>query len=238
MKQRIITGTVLCLILIPLLMVKELFPLFQVTMLVLAVIASTEMIRLYEQQKKFPLGVKIIIIIFQKFFCLFFCIYFKFYIFIFSSFLLTIRLTSETLTISTRVSLGIISLSFSALAVQSCPPTRAYPIESLLLISTMTLAVCPIRLSTLVFSPPTLRNFVRNGLVKISSTIDTTKNATICAHTGNSTRAITNATSAPPANHIVVRLVVISSKTINSTSSPSQIHTIKSIVPPPVRNYS
>ena len=63
MKQRIITGTVLCLILIPLLMVKELFPLFQVTMLVLAVIASTEMIRLYEQQKKFPLGVKIIIII-------------------------------------------------------------------------------------------------------------------------------------------------------------------------------
>lgn len=45
------------------LMVKELFPLFQVTMLVLAVIASTEMIRLYEQQKKFPLGVKIIIII-------------------------------------------------------------------------------------------------------------------------------------------------------------------------------
>ena len=65
MKQRIITGTVLCLILIPLLMVKELFPLFQVTMLVLAVIASTEMIRLYEQQKKFPLGVKIIIIIFS-----------------------------------------------------------------------------------------------------------------------------------------------------------------------------
>ena len=46
MKQRIITGTVLCLILIPLLLVKELFPLFQVTMLVLAVIASTEMIRL------------------------------------------------------------------------------------------------------------------------------------------------------------------------------------------------
>ncbi|MBS1476956.1 MAG: phosphatidate cytidylyltransferase [Acholeplasmatales bacterium] len=63
MKQRIITGTVLCLILIPLLLVKELFPLFQVTMLVLAVIASTEMIRLYEKEKKLPLCVKIIIVL-------------------------------------------------------------------------------------------------------------------------------------------------------------------------------
>ena len=63
MKQRMITGTLLCLILIPLLMVKELFPIFQITMLILAVTASTEMIRLYEKQKSFPLGVKIIIII-------------------------------------------------------------------------------------------------------------------------------------------------------------------------------
>ncbi len=63
MKQRIITGTILCLIFVPLLLVPELFPLFQFVMLVLAIVASIEMIRLYEKEKKFPKGVKIITII-------------------------------------------------------------------------------------------------------------------------------------------------------------------------------
>lgn len=63
MKQRIITGTVLCLILLPLLLVPELFPLFQVVMLVLAIVAAFEMIRLYEKEKKFPTPIKIITII-------------------------------------------------------------------------------------------------------------------------------------------------------------------------------
>ncbi len=63
MKQRIITVTVLCLILLPLLLVPELFPLFQVVMLVLAIVASFEMIRLYEKEKNFPRAVKIITVI-------------------------------------------------------------------------------------------------------------------------------------------------------------------------------
>lgn len=65
MKQRIITGLILFLILVPLLLIEELFPLFQLLLLVLTVIASLEMIKLYEKNKKFPDIVKIFIVLFS-----------------------------------------------------------------------------------------------------------------------------------------------------------------------------
>lgn len=63
MKQRTITAIVLLAIFLPLLIVEELFLLFQVLMLVLCVIASTEMIRLFEQKKKFKPLIKWVIVI-------------------------------------------------------------------------------------------------------------------------------------------------------------------------------
>lgn len=63
MKQRLITGIVLLAIFLPLLIVEELFVLFQILMVVLCIVASHEMIRLYEKEKSFPLYIKIIIMI-------------------------------------------------------------------------------------------------------------------------------------------------------------------------------
>ena len=63
MKKRIITGLILGIILIPLLIVKELFPLLQVVVMLLCIIATIEMINMCEKEKKFPLGIKIIIIL-------------------------------------------------------------------------------------------------------------------------------------------------------------------------------
>ncbi len=64
MKQRIITGIFLGLILLPLLIVDELFLLFQILMIVLAFVATLEMIKLFETEKKFPGKSKIFIIVF------------------------------------------------------------------------------------------------------------------------------------------------------------------------------
>lgn len=63
MKQRLITGIVLLAIFLPLLIVPELFTLFQILMVILCIVASYEMINLYEKEKKFPLIVKIFIMI-------------------------------------------------------------------------------------------------------------------------------------------------------------------------------
>lgn len=62
MKQRTITSVLLIIIFLPLIIVESLFPLFQIAAIVMAVIASYEMIRMYEKEKPFPLPIKIIII--------------------------------------------------------------------------------------------------------------------------------------------------------------------------------
>ena len=54
MKKRIITGILLLAIFIPLLIVEKMFPLFQILMMCLAMIASYELIKMYEKRKKFP----------------------------------------------------------------------------------------------------------------------------------------------------------------------------------------
>ena len=64
MKDRIVTGIVLSAVLIPLLTITKLLELFQVFMFIFVVIASLEMIRMYETQKKFQLLPKIGIILF------------------------------------------------------------------------------------------------------------------------------------------------------------------------------
>ncbi|MGM9971298.1 MAG: phosphatidate cytidylyltransferase [Anaeroplasmataceae bacterium] len=63
MKKRTITGAILLAIFIPLLVVKELFVLFQILMLGLSIMASVEMINMYEKRHEFPIGVKIAIVI-------------------------------------------------------------------------------------------------------------------------------------------------------------------------------
>lgn len=63
MKKRFITASLMVLIFIPLLIVPDLFLLFQVLMLLLAVLASVEMINMYEKRHAFPTLVKILIVI-------------------------------------------------------------------------------------------------------------------------------------------------------------------------------
>lgn len=63
MKTRIITATVMMLIFLPLLIVPELFLLFQFLMLGLAIMASVEMINMYGKKHQFPVIVKVIIIL-------------------------------------------------------------------------------------------------------------------------------------------------------------------------------
>lgn len=63
MKQRTITGVVLVAIFLPLLIVSELFSLFQILMMALVLVASYEMIKLYETEKAFPGVSKFIIVL-------------------------------------------------------------------------------------------------------------------------------------------------------------------------------
>jgi phosphatidate cytidylyltransferase len=63
MKKRIISGIILAFILIPLLLVKDLFPLLQVVLILLCVIATIEMINMCEKKRPMKLPVKIIIIV-------------------------------------------------------------------------------------------------------------------------------------------------------------------------------
>ncbi len=63
MKKRLITGAIILAIFIPLVVVKQLFPLFQICMIALAAFASFEMINLFEHRHKFPIPVRIVIII-------------------------------------------------------------------------------------------------------------------------------------------------------------------------------
>ena len=63
MLKRLLTGAVILAIYVPLLVVKDLYPLFQLLMMGLAGFASYEMINLFEHRHKFPRIVKIIIIV-------------------------------------------------------------------------------------------------------------------------------------------------------------------------------
>lgn len=63
MKKRLITGIILAIILIPLLLVKELFPILQIVLGLLCVIATIEMINMCEKKKVMKLPVKIIVIV-------------------------------------------------------------------------------------------------------------------------------------------------------------------------------
>lgn len=60
MKERTITALVILVIFVPLLLVDALFPLFQLLMIVLAIIASFEMLKMYDKEKALPLSMKIV----------------------------------------------------------------------------------------------------------------------------------------------------------------------------------
>lgn len=61
MKQRSLTAAVLLAIFIPLVVVSDLFILFQLLMMGLSVVASFELIRMYEKKKKYSIVSKVII---------------------------------------------------------------------------------------------------------------------------------------------------------------------------------
>ena len=61
MIKRLITGVVLLVVLIPLVIIDVLFPAFQAVALIFSVIGAHEMIKLYQHQKKYHQGVKIVI---------------------------------------------------------------------------------------------------------------------------------------------------------------------------------
>lgn len=63
MKQRIITGILIVLIFLPILMVDQLFPLFQLTMILLTGVASYELLKMYSKEKEISITVKVIIMI-------------------------------------------------------------------------------------------------------------------------------------------------------------------------------
>lgn len=54
MKKRTITGILLAAIFVPILVVDKMFPLYQILMIALSLVASNEMVQMYEKKKKFP----------------------------------------------------------------------------------------------------------------------------------------------------------------------------------------
>ena len=63
MKKRIISGIILAFMLVPLLLVKELFPILQIVLTLLCGIATIEMINMCEKKRPMKLPVKIIVIL-------------------------------------------------------------------------------------------------------------------------------------------------------------------------------
>ena len=63
MKKRLIGGIILAFILVPLLLVKELFPILQIVLTLLCGIATIEMINMCEKKRPMKLPVKIIVIL-------------------------------------------------------------------------------------------------------------------------------------------------------------------------------
>ena len=60
MKKRILTGTVLSLILIPIILFNELLPVFEIIVTILASVAMVELLNMYDKEKKISIGMKII----------------------------------------------------------------------------------------------------------------------------------------------------------------------------------
>ena len=60
MKQRIITGTLLVLVILPLLIVPVLKPVYEVMMVVLGIGAMYELIHMFDKDKKIPIVMRIL----------------------------------------------------------------------------------------------------------------------------------------------------------------------------------
>lgn len=63
MKQRIITGLIMAIILVPILVIDALLPIFQIVAAILVCVGSYEIIRLYENEKKYSWPVKVVIML-------------------------------------------------------------------------------------------------------------------------------------------------------------------------------
>lgn len=63
MLKRTITGILILMIFIPLILIEDLFPLFQTGMILLAGLSTFELIKMYEKEKKFSLSIKIVIML-------------------------------------------------------------------------------------------------------------------------------------------------------------------------------
>ncbi|MGM9969444.1 MAG: phosphatidate cytidylyltransferase [Anaeroplasma sp.] len=63
MKKRVITGIIMALILIPVVLVPQLLPLFEVVVLLLGVIASCELLHMYDKEKNTHFVTKILVIV-------------------------------------------------------------------------------------------------------------------------------------------------------------------------------
>ena len=108
----------------------------------------------------------------------------------------------------TTVSTGIVTLSSDVRAIHSMSLMRTWPVWARLLIFWITTAFFPRRPSTFVFSVSFLISFRAAGLVKNSSTSETQKNRRSCGTIPIPMPAAIAATSAPPANQMVVSAVV------------------------------
>ena len=63
MKKRIITAIILAVILIPSVLVPALLPVFEIILMLLTVIATIELLNMYDKEKKIPIPVKILTIV-------------------------------------------------------------------------------------------------------------------------------------------------------------------------------
>ena len=63
MKKRIITGLIMALILIPVVLVPQLLTLFEVIVLILGIVASFELLNMYEKEKKIHIVTKILVVL-------------------------------------------------------------------------------------------------------------------------------------------------------------------------------
>ena len=63
MKKRILTGIIMGLILLPVVIVPELITVFELLIILFSVLASFEVLNMFDKEKKLPLGVKILCVV-------------------------------------------------------------------------------------------------------------------------------------------------------------------------------
>ncbi len=63
MKKRIITGLILAVILIPSVLIPSLLPVLEILLMLMCIIATVELLNMYDNEKKIPLAVKILTIV-------------------------------------------------------------------------------------------------------------------------------------------------------------------------------